>query len=385
MSEYELLKNLTEVGIKLGYEGAELREFVQNAQAEERENRQRHREDREKEAERLEREAQRTHELEMERLRRSGGAPVSVTSSHPKPKLPKFDEAVDDLDVYLDRFERYAETHNWPREEWAVNLSPLLSGKALEAYVCLASTDASDYEKVKKEILLRYMMTEEGYRTKFRDTNPEKGETVNQFIARMCRYFDKWVSLSDIDETYAGLKDLILREQFLRKCHLELRTFLKERNPSSLPEMATFTEKYLAAHGGVMFKLAKPRPKGDFKVGDSLETTASPNGTTLSVSRQQALREGKCFLCGQKGHMARNCRPTTAAKDGKLEKLGACLSSTEPEVTLPSGEKVPLIVGLGRISSGLTTHPGLVNEQPVEVLRDTGCTGVVVKKHFVKP
>ena len=342
--------------------------------------------EKQQEAERFEREteAARKHELSMERLRRTGPAQTVVQSNHPKPKLPKYDEDVDDLDAYLERFERYAVTHQWPEDEWAVNLSPLLTGKALEAYVCLSSADAVSYEKVKKAVLLRYMMTEEGYRMKFRETNPEKGETVNQFSARMCRYFERWISLSEIQETYEGLKDLILREQFLRKCHAELRMFLKERSPVSLAVMIDFTEKYLAAHGGSMYKCVKLRSKGDIR-SDSDGTTDSQKASALS--KQQALKEGKCFLCGQKGHIARNCRQSTVAKDTKSEKLGACATETNQEVTLPSGEKVPLIVGVGSIDKddGLTIESGFVNKHPVKVLKDSGCTGIVVRRKLVRP
>ena len=386
MSEYEILKHLTEVGIKLGYEGETLREFVAKAQADDREERQRVRAEKEKEAERLEREANRNHELAMERLKRTSPTPSAVQSNHPKPKLPKYDENVDDLDAYLERFERYARTHQWPEDEWAVNLSPLLTGKALEAYVCLSAADAVVYEKVKKAILQRYMMTEEGYRMKFRETNPEKGETVNQFSARMCRYFERWITLSEIQESYEGLKDLILREQFLRKCHAELRMFLKERSPATLAVMIEYTEKYLAAHGGAMYRCIKLRPKGDIR-SETEGTANSLKASASSVPKQQALREGRCFLCGQKGHIAKNCRQTSVAKDTKFEKLGACSTGKDQEVTLPSGEKVPLIVGAGTIDEddGLTIESGFVNKMPVRVLKDSGCTGIVVRKNYVRP
>ena len=36
------------------------------------------------------------------------------------------------MDAYLKRFERYEESLKWPQDEWAVNLSALLRGKALE-------------------------------------------------------------------------------------------------------------------------------------------------------------------------------------------------------------------------------------------------------------
>ena len=40
-----------------------------------------------------------------------------------KPKLPKFEEYKDDMDIYLQRFERFAKMQKWKPEEWVVSLS----------------------------------------------------------------------------------------------------------------------------------------------------------------------------------------------------------------------------------------------------------------------
>ena len=50
------------------------------------------------------------------------------------PKLPSFDEKIDDLDAYLYRFEGYASMQGWPKEIWASNLSDLLKGNALQMF-----------------------------------------------------------------------------------------------------------------------------------------------------------------------------------------------------------------------------------------------------------
>ena len=105
-----------------------------------------------------------------------------------RPKLPKFDEGKDDMDAFLERFERLASSQGWPEEIWAVSLSPLLTGKGLQVYSSMPSNQANDYEELKKAILKRYQLTEEGFRLKFREGIPEKGETVFQFMARMRKF-----------------------------------------------------------------------------------------------------------------------------------------------------------------------------------------------------
>lgn len=55
-------------------------------------------------------------------------------------QLPKFQED-DDIENYLTTFERLAQVYRWPREEWAVHLILLLTGKAITAFVAVSSLD----------------------------------------------------------------------------------------------------------------------------------------------------------------------------------------------------------------------------------------------------
>ena len=72
------------------------------------------------------------------------------------------------------------------------SLSALLTGKGLEVYTSMPPEQAGDYPALKKAVLKRYQLTEEGFRLKFRDSKPEQGETVFQFMARVVRYFGRW-------------------------------------------------------------------------------------------------------------------------------------------------------------------------------------------------
>ena len=83
----------------------------------------------------------------------NANANVSQTKLGKVPKLPSFDENKDNVDAYLLRFERYAEQQCWPRDQWAVYLSALISGKGLEVYYALSNEQASDYDNLKRCIL----------------------------------------------------------------------------------------------------------------------------------------------------------------------------------------------------------------------------------------
>ena len=153
------------------------------------------------------------------------------------------------MDSYLKRFERFAENAKWPKEEWATNLATLLQGKALAVYSRLSSIDAVVYDTLKDALLKRYQLTEEGFRIKLRTSKQESGETASQFIVRLENYLTRWMDLGQVDKTFEGLKDLILREQFLAVSGKSLVMFLKERKLKSVAEMSKIADQYIEARG----------------------------------------------------------------------------------------------------------------------------------------
>ena len=157
---------------------------------------------------------------------------ITPSFEHPRsariPKLPYFEEEKDDMDANLQRFERYASSQRWEKEDWDTHLSALLKGKALEVYSRIPAEEALKYEVLKEALLKRFEMTEEGFRRRFRSGRPEAGETFAQFAVRLKRYLDRWMDLSNAEKTFDGLVDLLLREQFIQSCGWELTLFLRE-------------------------------------------------------------------------------------------------------------------------------------------------------------
>ena len=128
------LKELVELAKEAGLEGTELSNFLRDERTRQRERekeerereekeREHHREREKAESDALQREAERRHEIELARLRvednvlnRSGQAERNIGSMGSVPKLPSFDEKMDDIDAYLYRFEGYATMQGWPKE-----------------------------------------------------------------------------------------------------------------------------------------------------------------------------------------------------------------------------------------------------------------------------
>ena len=185
--------------------------------------------------------------------------------------------------------------------------------RALNVYSRLSEEAAQDYDRVKLALMKRYDLTEDGYRPKFRASKLEVDESPEQFIVRLDRYLLRWLELSNMhtERSFEGLKDLIVKEQFIDACPKDLR----ERAPETLVQIAKIADQYLEAHGKHLFSSGSKKPQVHPKAEET-KTTQS-DATALQCYKcnargQKAINcptlARRCFLCGNQGHEARNCR-----------------------------------------------------------------------------
>ena len=220
----------------------------------------------------------------------------SVESIVRTPPLSSFVDDKDNLEEYLLRFERYACVAKWNRSTWATQLSPLLTDKAVDVYNRLPPEEAMDYELLKVALLERYDFTERGYREKFREARAEGHESPSQFIFRGKNYFTKWVELAEMEQTFMGVVDLIVREQFTSSSSKDLSIWLKQSNPQTLDELSRLADQYLAARNQ---KLSNKEviKRDSARAGEKENHSGFSPASTL-----------KCFLCNRVGHRVIDCR-----------------------------------------------------------------------------
>ena len=349
------------------------------------------------------------------------------------PKIPAFNEGKDEMDSYLLRFERYATAQKWEPDTWATGLSALLQGKALDVYALMPKEDALNYDKLKVALLKRYELTEEGFKRKYKKCRPENGETFQQFTTRMKSYFTRWIDMASIEKSYEGLQDLILREQLTFICNRDLELFLREREPKSLEQASKLADQYKEARYVDIVSLtyknnerSRSRSNSESRSRSRSPISRGPNQGNQGYPRPRV----RCYNCGGP-HVRRFCpqlkqgimkagavdyrrsrSPTRkvtfqtqepevpkeeTAKDGNQNTepkvCGACLILTDAvnysQATTNEREMVKTSVGspikVSSVSSlsEMSTVQGFVGEKPVEVLRDTGCSGVIVSKDLV--
>lgn len=141
----------------------------------------------------------------------------------PESRMPAFQEG-EDVENYLRRFERLAKTWGWPEEEWANRLVPLLTGKALEAYLAMDEDRAEVYKDLREALMTKFDLSTETYRQRFRQTSIPAGETPTETYNRLKGLYKRWIRPEQCTKEEVG--EAIILEQLLRVLPLEVRTWV---------------------------------------------------------------------------------------------------------------------------------------------------------------
>ena len=331
------------------------------------------------------------------------------------------------MDSYLTRFESYALSNKWDPSMWASYLSALLKGRALEVFVRLSRDDQSDYGQIKEALLTNFDLTERSFRKKFRDCRPEKAETFRQFSGRLASYLDKWLGLAKVEKTYEAVCDFLARDQFLDCCSHELYLYLKPKTFKVLGELAHEADLFADAKGGVPLCIAKgqreskvvgqAQPKVELKQDQrpvvkckicgkphpTYKCWNNPDNKKVASSAEfdsQYTYRGDNSNWGQdrnrgrvdqrdnhyNSHNDNNYRTDHQVNFCKIESSDVGKGQAKFSSPHSSSEGLPRKDSKGSCHfprSRLPTAIGTVNGKEVRVLRDTGCTGVVVRRSLV--
>ncbi|XP_021371318.1 uncharacterized protein LOC110461908 [Mizuhopecten yessoensis] len=165
--------------------------------------------------------------------------------------------------------------------------------------------------------------------------------------------------MAGTEKTFEGLKDLMIRDQFIRACGNDLTLFLKERIPKSIGEMSKLAYQYAEARGDA-FSLARPRYGGH----KSSSSGGQPQGHSMSTETNKKNQANCVSSKGEKkGKKAETTKVVDKAKIAETEDRYAIASCSETT-------EMPVV-------------QGFVGIHPVSVLRDSGCERSIVKTCLV--
>ena len=115
-------------------------------------------------------------------------------------------------------------------------------------------------------------------------------------MVRLKNYFTKWVELSEVEKSFDGAVELMVREQFANACSQDLSVYLNEKSPKTLDELVILAEQYLMAHDKLSSKDVMARLGDTCRFGRG----KSPESFRAVV---------RCYRCGGEGHQAVECVP----------------------------------------------------------------------------
>ncbi|XP_021345000.1 uncharacterized protein LOC110444964, partial [Mizuhopecten yessoensis] len=222
--------------------------------------------------------------------------------------------------------------------------------------------------------------------------------------------------MTNTQKAYDDLKDLMVRDQFLHCCGKELALFLRERVPKSMQEMARLADQFAEARGAkTNAMMARPS-----KSGDKQHNANSSDYKTSDKKENSAAKGPMCFKCFQSGHKSFECpnkksgnrvagMTETVETEGKIQTTdyrtvvntghasvagkakgkrknqrrkhyggSSCVVSTNTPA-LSESCNADLSV-----ATSMPVVRGCIGERFVTVLRDSGCSGVVVRRSLVK-
>ena len=229
------------------------------------------------------------------------------------PKIPQY-QTGEDIENYLLRFERIAKTWVWPENEWACRLVPLLSGKALEAYSAMDEERAHSYPHLKEALLAKFDISPETHRQQFRSTVVPSGENPTETYHRLKGLYRRWIRPEE--RTKEEIGETIILEQFLRVLPVEIRTWVKEHEPTDGLTAAKLAQQYLNARRGPLGPFStsatrRPAPPSRSIRRETLQEC--PGNASPAPGHPGTGKELICFYCQQPGHKASLC-PIRKAK-----------------------------------------------------------------------
>lgn len=297
----------------------------------------------------------------------------------PKPTLQKMTEG-ENVENFLDMFEKVATQQGWPKEVWSTQLAGLLTGKALAAFVNVPKETSDDYEVVKTAILRRYDVNAETYRQRFRTNRRRGAETYRELADRSRDLYVKWKEAAEMN-----LDEMILVEQFMQAVPEDLRVWLKERKPESQRKAAELADDYvLARKADNRGNTLKPRrfdteqitsskpPMFDDRSARSNDSSKSHPMTDGSLTRPDKTNtkgEKQCYYCKKYGHLMYSC-PDRKSDGETARPRDTMFSRVCPDVAWNTDSHKYL-------------KKGKVDGRSVRMLVDTGCDRTMVRASAV--
>lgn len=164
--------------------------------------------------------------------------PDVPTVGHFMPKMTNGD----DIEAYLQAFERTAKREKWPPEQWAGLLAPFLIGPAQRAYLDLDSDAAADYGKLTTEILKRYDLSPPIQAQRFHEWEFRPSESPRSQMYELMRVAAGWLQPNHL--TVTQVVERLVVDRYLRALPYKMKEVASQANPQTSDQLVALVERH---------------------------------------------------------------------------------------------------------------------------------------------
>ena len=165
-------------------------------------------------------------------------APITAPTSRLTKLRPE-----DDVEAYLEVFERTAQRESWPEEQWAHIVTPFLTGPAQQASQDLPAETARQYPALKQAILAYYGHNLTGRAQRFHDWRFDVRGPVRTQIAPHSRLVKRWLSTGEGPSP----RDRVLIDNTIRQLPPGARRVLAHHHPDTVDDLVRQLENWQVA------------------------------------------------------------------------------------------------------------------------------------------
>ncbi len=202
--------------------------------------------------------------------------PLPDPRVHAAQLLPKM-TAHDDIEHYLSMFETIATREDWPREDWARILAPLLTGEPQQAYFSMSASQADSYDELRKEILARVGLSPIAAAQLFRAWEYNGQLSARAQAAGLTRLAQHWLLAGN--PSAAQVAERVVVDRYLHALPRPLRQAVGMRNPRSVGDLVEAIELAEATQRREAGERAPPFPRRVF------QERRPPEGTQRTANR----------------------------------------------------------------------------------------------------
>ncbi|XP_061106590.1 uncharacterized protein LOC133134426 [Conger conger] len=230
-------------------------------------------------------------------------APRDGSRRTPRDALTKM-TADDDVEAYLQVFERAAHREEWPQADWAAILAPFLMGEAQQAYQDMAVADATDYLKLRRAILARYGFSLPARAQRYHDWSYDASQPAWSQVAALTRLTRSWLA----EEDGPPLLERVVLDRCTRALPKDAKRYVAQMGPASVELLVGLLENHQVTQKMLQSERTEPQSRPTRGPQPVKHPPARPDPNRRG--RPDAGRprpEWRCYNCGEAGHLARCC------------------------------------------------------------------------------